>query len=217
MAIEGLANLVSLAQMGALEIHVWGSKFPQIDLADQMVFDLDPDTDLPWQKVVVAAQKIYARLKILGLKSFLKTTGGKGLHIVVPLLPEYKSDVVKDISKLISEDISAQYPGLFTTSPLKEKRAGKVFIDYLRNGYAATTVASFSPRARPGAYLAWPIAWEDIKNSLQPGTFSLVSYETHFRKFLSRDPWKEFESSRQSLAAFADVAKQVSPRKKRQA
>ena len=147
LVADKVEDLIALAQIGALEIHVWGSQADKLELPDRMIFDLDPDPAVPWPRVVESAHQIRAFLEDIGLRSFVKTTGGKGLHIVVPLQRRHDWDEVKAFSKAVAELIEQADPEHYTSNMSKAARGGKIFIDYLRNGRGATAIAAYSTRA----------------------------------------------------------------------
>jgi bifunctional non-homologous end joining protein LigD len=155
-------------QMGVLEIHPWGSTADDLDRPDRMFFDLDRDVGLGFEKVIEAARLLHARLADLGLLSFLKTTDGKGLHVVVPLERRHSWDELKSVSKALAEDVVRQAPRSYTLKMPKAQRKGKIFIDYLRNSKGQTVVAAFSTRAKPGATVSVPLDWKELKTSLRP-------------------------------------------------
>ena len=195
--IEGLPGLLSLVQFGALEIHPWGSTLQSIDKPDFMTFDLDPAPDVEWAEVVDLALLLRGSLEAIGLKSFVKTSGGKGLHIVVPIRPEKKWDEVKAFTKAVSEALEKNEPNRFVATMSKAKRTGRIFIDYLRNARSATSVAAFSSRAKPNAPVSMPIAWEDLEEGVESQSFTVARI---LKEGLpKRDPWKNFLSTDQSL------------------
>jgi bifunctional non-homologous end joining protein LigD len=196
--IDSLPGLISLVQMGVLEIHTWGSRGEHVEQPDQLIFDLDPDVDLSWSRVIDAARRLRRRLGELGLESFVKTTGGKGLHVVVPIVPEERWDAVKQFTKDVAESIACDAPGEYLTNMSKSKRAGKIFIDYLRNGRGATAVAAYSTRARIGAPVSVPIRWEELTEKLRPDGFNMRNLRQRL-KALRKDPWRDFEASRRSI------------------
>ena len=157
---DNLDGVIALVQMGALEIHVWGSREDNLEQPDMMVFDLDPAPEVEWPGVITAALLMRERLSELGLASFVKTTGGKGLHIVAPLTPEADWDTVKAFSRAVAESVVRETPTEYIATMSKEKRKGKIFIDYLRNGRGATSIAAYSTRSRKGAPISTPVAVE---------------------------------------------------------
>jgi bifunctional non-homologous end joining protein LigD len=166
--IEDLPGLIGLVQMGVLEIHPWGSRVTQLELPDRVTMDLDPDEGLPWERVTEAAIDLRDALAGLGLKSFVKTTGGKGLHVVIPLTPKLDWDQVKAFAKLIADSFVTQRPDTFTANMAKRARHGRIYIDYLRNGRGATAVGAYSPSARPGAPVSTPLFGRKSKTASNP-------------------------------------------------
>lgn len=195
-----VGGLVAIGQSGGLELHPWGCKPGDPETPEQITFDLDPDEGLDFADVIAAAKVVKAKLESLGLTSFVKTTGGKGLHVVVPIKADSRSrvewDQAKAFAKAVSELIRAYAPDRFTTTLAKKARGGKIFIDYLRNGRMATAVAPWSPRARAGAGIAFPLAWSQVKAGLDPSAFNLWSYPAMLKK---PDPWKDFRKAETSL------------------
>ncbi|QKT04279.1 DNA ligase D [Ectothiorhodospiraceae bacterium 2226] len=198
LALRDLAGLIGLVQLGVLEIHVWGSRCDRVEHPDRLVFDLDPDEGLAWQDVVAAAQRVRARLADLGLESFLRTTGGKGLHVVVPLVRRHDWAEAKAFSKALAEDLVRLQPDKYTAKLAKRARKGKLFIDYLRNGWGATAVTSYSTRAWPGAPVAVPLAWEELSAKLHPDAFNVHTVPARLAG-LARDPWADMGALRQSI------------------
>jgi bifunctional non-homologous end joining protein LigD len=195
--IETAAALVSLVQLGALEIHTWGSHIDALEKPDLLVFDLDPGPGVEWPTIVEAASMVRELLDALGLRSFVKTTGGKGLHVTVPILPERDWDEVKPFTKAVATALERVDPKRYVASMAKAKRTGKVFVDYLRNGRGATAVVPYSTRARPDGHVAMPLSWDELDDSVSPATFTIESVP----EWLARrgDPWAELPSVRQSL------------------
>lgn len=194
---ETQMELVSLAQAGVLEVHGWGACFSHITQPDLMVFDLDPESVKLWPDVVETALEIRDMLEQLSLKSFAKVTGGKGLHLHVPLRPNLDWDYVKNFSKSIMHVLEKRHPNKFTTNPLKSKRHGRIFLDYLRNGYGATAVLPFSLRAKDKPSVAWPIKWSEVKPSLDPAGFLLEEVLKQVKKF--KNPWSGYWDLSQTL------------------
>jgi len=219
------AALASLAQLGVLEVHPWGSCNDDLEHPDRLIFDLDPDESLPWSAVVAAAIDARARLKKLGLASFLKTTGGKGLHVVVPIgpVPPAKSGThaaeqpakdrgfvaaapdwaaAKDFAHRFVLSMEKANPQLYLTRMTKSARAGRIYLDYLRNERGATAVAPYSPRARAGCSVSMPLAWSEIAPSGEFAStrpaFTVANFPT-WRPRLTKDPWKSLPSTRQAL------------------
>jgi len=195
-------GLVGLAQVGVLELHVWGSTARRPDAPDRVVFDLDPHEAVPWARVKETAAAVRERLEALGLASYLKTTGGKGLHVVVPLAAG-KQDwaQVKGFSKAVALEFVRAAPELFIATAGKADRKGKIFLDYLRNGRGATSVAPYSLRARPGAPVSVPIRWDELARLPSSAKYTLKNLATRLRR-LEADPWAEMlRPTRQFLRA----------------
>ncbi|HEY5311624.1 MAG TPA: DNA ligase D [Pirellulales bacterium] len=195
--IEGL---VSLVQIGVLEVHVWGSRADRLEQPDRLVFDLDPDPSVRWPRVVESAQQIRDFLRDLGLESFVKTTGGKGLHVVVPIRRKGDWDEVREFSRAAAQAISAGDPGRYTLNMSKAARGGKIFLDYLRNARGATSVAPYSSRARPGATVSTPLEWDELEGKADVRLFDIRTLPKRLAK-LRRDPWQEFFKVKQSITA----------------
>ncbi len=160
--IEDAKGLIGLAQMGAIEIHPWGAKVKTIDFPDRLIFDLDPDEGVPFDAVKLAAKDLRQRLKRLGLESYLKCTGGKGLHVSVPLAEKNSWEEVKEFCAGVAQTMVREVPDAYVATMSKVKRKGKIFVDYFRNDYTATAIADFSLRARPGAPVAAPLEWREL-------------------------------------------------------
>jgi bifunctional non-homologous end joining protein LigD len=201
-AIRGLDGLVGLAQMGTLEIHIWGCKAAKIMAPDRIVFDIDPAPDLPWEETIAAAREIRERLAAIGLESFLKTTGGKGLHVAAPIAPRLPWDTVKAFTKAVASAMMQDAPERYVVTVSKKARRGKIFVDYLRNGYGATFVAPYSPRARPNAPISMPLDWSELSPSMRSDHFRLENVAARL-KALKHDPWREMLKLRQSITAKA--------------
>jgi bifunctional non-homologous end joining protein LigD len=194
------AALVGLVQMGVIELHVWGSLARDLSKPDRMVFDLDPDPGVPWREVMAAARLTRDRLHDAGLASFAKTSGGKGLHVVVPLAPRHGWDEVKEFSRAVAESMARDEPDRFTARAAKRERTGRIFIDYLRNVAGATTVAAYSVRARHGALVSTPLHWDEVGGRMRPTSFHAGNIVRRLRG-LHSDPWKTFRRTSQSLTA----------------
>ncbi len=199
-AVDSLAGILSLVQMGVLEIHLWGAHRDDIEKPDYVVFDLDPDEGLAWERVVEGAITTRDFLAELGLKTFLKTTGGKGLHVVFPLTRRAGWDEVKAFTKAVAEAIVAREPKKYTAKLPKADRKGKVFIDYLRNGRGATSIAPFSTRARAGAPVSATLFWEELETDVRANTWTVQNLPDRLES-LSGDPWEDFTKVRQSITA----------------
>jgi len=200
LVIENLASLVAVVQMGVLEIHPWGSTVKKLETPDRITFDFDPDEGLPWGEVSAAAVEMREALLGIGLQSFVKTTGGKGLHVVAPVTPKLGWDAIKEFSRWVAERFVAAYPDRFTANMAKRARAGRIFIDYLRNARGATAVGAYSARARAGAPVATPLAWEEVESGAKPDAFTVQTVPARLAK-LKSDPWAEMPKLRQSITA----------------
>jgi bifunctional non-homologous end joining protein LigD len=200
--IEDAAGLLALVQMGVLEIHPWGSTIDDVEKPNRLIFDLDPDEGLGWDHVVAGALAIRQALEQLGLRSFVKTTGGKGLHVVVPVKPTLQWDAAKEFTRALVTSLSAAAPERYTASVAKKARRGRIFIDYLRNGRGATAVAAYSTRARPSATVSAPVSWQEIENGIRADQLTILNLLPRLRS-LRADPWAEFFTTKQSISAAA--------------
>jgi bifunctional non-homologous end joining protein LigD len=200
LVVEDLAGLVAMVQLGVLEIHPWGSTVDRLETPDRITFDFDPDEGLSWSAVTAAALEMRAALQRVGLESFVKTTGGKGLHVVVPVAPKLGWDRVKEFARWVAERFVAEYPERFTANPAKRARAGRIFIDYLRNGRGATAIGAYSPRARPGAPVATPLFWEEVERGVRPSEFTVLTVPKRLAR-LNSDPWAGMATLRQAIGA----------------
>jgi len=198
--IEDLPGLIGLVQMGVLEIHPWGSTIEKLETPDRVTIDLDPDEGLPWERVTEAAIDVREALLGIGLKSCAKTTGGKGLHVVIPLTPKLGWDDVKAFAKWLADSFVAQRPEDFTANMAKKARQGRIYIDYLRNSRGATAVGAYVPRARTGAPVATPLFWEQVEQGVRPEGFTVETVPNRLTT-LESDPWAEMGKLRQSISA----------------
>ncbi|WP_446745461.1 DNA ligase D [Silvibacterium acidisoli] len=189
--------LASLAQIGVLEIHPWGSRNDDLEHPDRVIIDLDPDAAVAWKTLATAAEEVRGAFKELGLESFLKLTGGKGLHVVVPVKPQRTWAEVKQFAHSFVLEIEKRNPSLYLTKMTKAARKDKIYLDYLRNERGATAVTAFSPRARAGAHVSMPLDWEELKMRKLP-VFEVVDFE-RWKSRLSHDPWKKMPSLKQSI------------------
>jgi bifunctional non-homologous end joining protein LigD len=199
IAVDSVAGLVSLAQAGVLEIHVRGSSIDRLEEADRLVFDLDPGPGVEWKDVIVAAREVRQRLRDLKLESFVKTTGGKGLHVVLPIRPAPWDDA-KDFCRRIAEQMAADSPDRFTATIKKVARKNRIFIDYLRNSREATAIAPYSTRARPGATVSAPLTWEELGSQKISNAFTVENLPKRLAR-LRRDPWENIGRLKQALPA----------------
>ncbi len=188
--------LVALVQLGVLELHPWGSKAHKLDRPDRIIFDFDPDDDLPWKDLVEAVRLIRTLFEQIGLEGFMKTTGGKGLHVVVPIQPTQSWETVKTFSKTVAELFARTFPDRFTPRITKASRRGKIFIDYLRNDEGSTAIAPYSTRARANAPVSMPIRWDELKKDTR---FDHFNINTAIRRLKQSDPWAGFFEVKQEL------------------
>jgi bifunctional non-homologous end joining protein LigD len=195
--VEGLLNLV---QAGVVEIHPWGSRAGDLDHPDRLVFDLDPGEGAPWDAVIAAAAEVRDRLHAHGLKSFVKTTGGKGLHVVVPVEPSADWAQAKFFTASIAEAMAADHPDRYVATVAKRARRGRIYIDYLRNDRGSTAVAAYSTRSLPQASVSTPLAWDELAGGLRSDHFTVGNLRNRLA-FLGRDPWHGFFSVRQRIPA----------------
>jgi bifunctional non-homologous end joining protein LigD len=197
LALDSLAGLLELVQASVLEIHPWGAKADRPELPDRVTIDLDPGDNVPWQQVIDAAIEVRARLSDLGLQSFVKTTGGKGLHVIVPLRPAASWPVAKGFAKAIADELARDEPKIFLAKASKAARKGRIYVDYLRNDRGSTAVGAYCVRARQGLPVAMPLDWSAITEKLQPADYTI---ETVGKVALPRE-WKAARSWRQGLDA----------------
>ena len=191
-------SVMEMVQFNALEFHPWGSHADDPDRADRVVFDLDPGPGVAWTEIVAAARQIRKLLEDLGLTSYVRTSGGKGLHVVLPLNPGCDWSTVKPFAHSFAETMASMEPLKFVATATKKFRNGKIFIDYLRNGRGATSVASFSLRAREGAPVAMPLRWEELGKVKGGNAFDLLSAPKRMKR-LKVHPWEGIESVSQDL------------------
>ena len=200
--VRDVAGLVSLVQMGVLEIHPWGSRADDVERPDRLTIDLDPSGEVGWPAVADGARRVRKLLRSVGLESFVKTSGGKGLHVVAPIQRRLAWPELKAFCKAIALRMAADSPDEFTTSPLKAARKNKTFVDYLRNERGATSVAAYSTRARQGAPVSTPVGWDELDSDLRSDYFNVENLPARLKK-LRRDPWRELAGMRQSITASA--------------
>ncbi|NTS32394.1 DNA ligase D [Phyllobacterium sp. BT25] len=194
ISIKDLDGLISLVQAAVLEIHPWGSTVKDWERPDMIIMDLDPGDGVPWEQVIRAAEETRERLEQAGLKAFLKTSGGKGLHVVSPLKPKAAWPEVKAFTKAIADSMAADSPGLYVSTITKAKRTGKVLIDYLRNQRGATAVAPYSTRARAGAAVSMPLEWSELTPGIGPAYFTVLNTPTRIASYKA-DPWVDFRAA----------------------
>jgi bifunctional non-homologous end joining protein LigD len=195
--IKDTAGLVATVQMGALELHPWGARRDRPDRPDRVIFDFDPGEGAPFSAVVAAALEIRTRLDALGLVSFVKTTGGKGLHVVVPIQRRHAWREAKAFAKSLAEEMARDAPERFLTRLSKAERTGRIFIDYLRNDPTSTAVAPYSTRSRAGAPVSTPLDWSEVGDRLDPAAFTLRTVPA--RVAGRGDPWADIASIEQRL------------------
>ena len=198
LGIVGARGLVALAQAAAVEIQPWGCAKADPERPARIVFDLDPAPSVPFDRVVEAANELRVRLTDLGLAPFVKTTGGKGLHVVIAVGGTTSWADAKTFAKALASAMARDEPGLYTTFVAKAARRGKIYIDYLRNDRMASTIAPWSPRARPGAPIAVPLSWRQVRHGLDPHRFTVATAGHLLRK---PDPWATLAKSARSLTA----------------
>jgi bifunctional non-homologous end joining protein LigD len=196
--IKDAPGLVALVQMGVLEVHPWGARVDKPDRPDRVIFDLDPGEGLGFADVVQAAHEVRAYLGDLGLASFAKTTGGKGVHVVVPVDRRYGYPQVKAFAKKVAESLAAKTPTRYLTRISKAERRGRIFIDYLRNDATSTAVAAYSTRSRAGAPVATPVTWDELIPALDPAAFNVNTVPERLAR-IGGDPWREMGKVRQGL------------------
>jgi bifunctional non-homologous end joining protein LigD len=194
MEIDSVQALVGAAQMGTIELHTWGSTYDKIELPDHFVLDLDPDEALPWRSMIEATQMTLSVLDELGLDAYLKTSGGKGMHIIVPLARKADWDTVKAFAKALAQFLSQQLPERFTATSGPKNRIGKIFVDYLRNTRGASTVAAYSARARPGLPVSVPITRDELSSLKSSTQWNIGNLQKRLRK-LKADPWAGYKNT----------------------
>ena len=197
LAIRNLEGLLSLVQASVLEIHVWGAKLADIEKPDGITFDLDPDAAVAWSDVVDAAFEVRDRLKQRGLESYVKTTGGKGLHVYAPLKPHADWAAVKEFAHELAKAMAKDNPRKYLAAASKAARRGRIFVDYLRNGRGATAVVAYSARARAGAAVSTPLAWDELGPDMRPDRFTVLNL-MHRLAHLD-DPWKDVRKAARRL------------------
>jgi bifunctional non-homologous end joining protein LigD len=198
LKIVNAEGLLAAAQMNVVEFHTWNGTVPKIDKPDRMTFDIDPGEGITWPQIQEAAQLVRALLDELGLPAFLKTSGGKGLHVVVPLRRQFDWDTVKDFSQAIVQHLARALPDRFVAKSGPKNRVGRMFIDYLRNGYGATTVCAWSARARPGLGISAPVRWDELGKLKSAAQWSVAT--VHERLDQGNAPWADYDASRASLS-----------------
>jgi bifunctional non-homologous end joining protein LigD len=198
LVIESPEGIVALAQMGILEIHTWNSRHRKVEHPDRIVLDLDPGPQIAWKTVVASAKVVRALLRTIDLESFVKTTGGKGLHIVVPLEPRHDWKACLELSRAVAEALVRHDPDLFTTTFAKRGREDQILVDFMRNNRTNTSVAAFSTRAREGATVSVPLAWSELTPALTPSSFTVATVPARLKR-QRKDPWAEYFTLKQRI------------------
>lgn len=198
LIVDTLAALVGLVQMSVLEIHTWNARFERVEQPDRIVLDVDPGPDITWPQVIEAARLVRGVVDALGLESFVKTTGGRGLHVVVPLEPHADWEVCLAWSRAVADAIVRQNPATYTTTFAKAGRKRKILIDYLRNNRTNTSVAAFSTRARPHAPVSVPLTWDELSPKLKSDAYTVKTVGRRLAK-LRGDPWERYWKMKQRI------------------
>jgi bifunctional non-homologous end joining protein LigD len=198
--VRSLADILALVQHGVLEFHAWGCQVEDIEHPDLLVFDLDPASEVAWEEVLRTARELRDRLQELGLRAFPRTTGGKGLHLVVPLRPEADWDTVKAFARAVVEQHAQDEPRLLTTNMAMSKRHGRIYLDYLRNSRGSTAIACYSARARPGAPVAVPLRWDELSPAVRSDHYTVETLQRRLGA-LKADPWEGFFEEAVPLSA----------------
>ena len=208
LTITGRGSLTALAQMGVLEIHIWGSTWPDIEHPDMLVFDLDPGPGVSWPALADGARLVRKVLRSTGLESFVKTTGGKGLHVVVPLTPGEGWKEVSQFCRRVAETVVDLAPDRFTANMAKAKRQGRIYVDYVRNNRGATAIAPFSTRAKERAAVAVPLKWSELSGSIRSDTYSVEDLSRRLSR-LKSDPWDGYFETRGAQKLDAKVRRAI--------
>jgi bifunctional non-homologous end joining protein LigD len=198
LTIADASGLITAAQLGVLEFHIWGVHIDEVERPDRIVFDLDPDPSVAFPAVREAALDLRAALDAIGLASFALLTGGKGVHVVAPIARRHTWPTVKRFAQALAERFAAQLPERYVATMRKARRKGRIFIDYFRNDRTASAIAPYSPRARESAPVAWPVTWEELAKAPAADTVSLV---TAMRRLAEPDPWAGYHKTQQHLTA----------------
>jgi bifunctional non-homologous end joining protein LigD len=199
LTVDSSEGLVGLAQMGVLEIHTWGSHNESLEHPDRVVFDLDPDAAIQWKTLAETAREFKRKLAKLGLVSFVKSTGGKGLHVVVPIRPDHEWPAIKQFAHGLALELERENPELYVTKMTKATRKNRIYLDYLRNDREATSVAPYSPRARSGVPVAMPLRWSEL-SAAEPPSFHVLDF-AKWKSRLRHDPWDEMLQIKQRIPA----------------
>jgi bifunctional non-homologous end joining protein LigD len=197
LVADSIEGVVALAQMGVVEIHTWNSTIDDVDRPNRIVWDLDPGPAVSWTRTAGAAKLLHDMLDALGLRSWVKTTGGLGLHVVVPIRPSLNWSDCLAFSRDVSEVLVRTDPGLYTTAFSKRGRERKILLDYLRNSRTNTSICAYSPRARKGAPVSVPVDWADLR--ARPDGWNLTTVQRRLRR-LKTDPWEAYSTTSQRLS-----------------
>ena len=200
IAVDSLEGLITLIQFGVIEIHPWGSRGGDLERPEALTFDLDPGEDVSWAALCGAARRVRDVLEEVGLESYLKTSGGKGLHVVAPLRPHAEWDDAKAFCRGVSKVLEAESPERYVANMSKSKRKGRIFVDYLRNSRGATSVAAYSARARPGAPVSTPLRWGELGRVGSSDRYTVKNIRRRLGG-LGEDPWAGFFKTRQRLTS----------------
>lgn len=200
MYAKNADSILELVQFGAMELHVWSTHINHLETTDRVVFDLDPSPRVTWQRIVAAARSLKVQMEELGLTSFVRTSGGKGLHVVLPINPACSWELAKDFSHAVATRMATEQPQEFVDTANKAKRAGKIYVDYLRNARGATSIANYSLRVRTGAPVATPLRWEELSKVEGGDAFTIRSLPRRLSR-LRKDPWENIDSVKQTLSA----------------
>jgi bifunctional non-homologous end joining protein LigD len=198
MVVDSIDGLISLAQMNVMEIHTWNSTVDHLEQPDRLVLDLDPGRNIRWPQVIEGAGLVRSMLSALGLKAWIKTTGGRGLHVVAPIVPEHDWSYCLEFARAVALLMVERDPAGYTTDFRKAGRENKILVDYLRNNRTNTSICAYSVRAREGAPASMPISWNDLKPTLQPERFTVETVGSHLAR-RRVDPWKAYWRTKQRL------------------
>jgi bifunctional non-homologous end joining protein LigD len=198
LATDNFDGLLELVQAGVVEIHPWGSTLAQLEQPDRLIFDLDPGEDVPWSAVIKGALDVRTKLEGLGLQSFVKTSGGKGLHVVLPIEPSVGWDAAKKFTQSVAEALAKARPDRYVAIMSKSARRGRIYIDYVRNGRGATAVAPYSTRALPAASVSTPLAWDELSEQIRADHFRVDNLRQRL-DVLKEDPWADLFTLKQKL------------------
>ena len=202
LKIEDVAGLEAAAQVGALELHIWGSRVSTVETPDRLVFDLDPDPSVPFAEVKRAARDFRALLEAAALETFPLLTGGKGIHVVAPLLPRLSWSELKSFARGVATRLATDDPERFTAKMAKARRKGKVYIDYLRNERGASAIAPYSPRARETPSVATPVSWTELTRIERADAYAMDTIPRRLDS-LRGDPWAGYFDLRQEISPAA--------------